>query len=309
MGEFYREYSDYLSSRFDGKLQKISINTGTPCPNRDGTLGNGGCVYCNNAAFVPRYAEGACDVATQLQRGIAFFSRKYPQMRYLAYFQAQTATNAASGTFMRQVRQAVVYPGVAGIVIGTRPDCMPDSLLDNLARINSGEMPVIIEYGAESSHDDTLRLINRCHTWQQTVDTVNRTAAAGIDVGLHLIMGLPGENRIMQLQTVDRVNGLPVKILKLHQLQIIRNTALADIYHRQQLGQATEFPPVTLYGADDYAALCVEVVHRLRPDIAIDRFVSSAPESLRIAPSWGLKNHEFTALLKKKLACTNSTPR
>lgn len=302
MGEFYREYSEYLASRFEGKVQKISLDTGVPCPNRDGTIGRGGCLYCNNAAFVPGYTASAPSVTEQLERGVAFFSRKYPQMRYLAYFQAQTATNTSASVFLDHVNEAAAHPQVAGIVIGTRPDCMPDALLDALAEINASRLPVIIEYGAESSHDETLRLINRCHTAAVTADTVRRTHARGIDCGLHLIMGLPGETPEMMLDTIGRVNELPVSTLKLHQLQIIRNTPLARIYLAQRRGEATDFPPIKLFEPDSYARFCVEVVHRLRPDIAIDRFVSSAPAGLLLAPAWGLKNHEFTAILRRYLS-------
>ena len=302
MDGVYKDYSQYLAGRFTGKVQKISINAGSNCPNRDGTIGRGGCLYCDNAAFVPGYVEASEPVAEQLRKGIAFFARKYPAMRYLAYFQANTSTNTSAGIFLEQVREATGVEGVAGIVVGTRPDCVSDVLLDRLAAVNKEVRPVIMEYGAESSHDDTLTLINRGHCWSDTVRAAEATAQRGLDVGVHLIMGLPGETEEMMMETIDRVNALPVSSVKLHQLQIIRGTALARLYERQRRGEKTAFPPITLFGKEEYAELCVRIVRRLRSDIAIDRFVSSAPASLLVAPCWGIKNHEFTALVRARLA-------
>lgn len=305
MDGLYKDYSQYLAGRFTGKVQKISINAGNSCPNRDGTIGRGGCLYCNNAAFVPGYVEASEPVADQLRKGMAFFARKYPEMRYLAYFQANTSTNASADDFLEQVREAIGVEGVAGIVIGTRPDCISDVLLDRLAAINKDVMPVIMEYGAESSHDATLSLINRGHRWSDVVKAAEATAECGMDVGVHLIMGLPGETEEMMMETIGRVNALPVSSIKLHQLQVIRGTALARLYDRQQRGEETAFPLITLFGKEEYAGLCVRIVRRLRADIAIDRFVSSAPASLLVAPCWGIKNHEFTALVRARLAKSN----
>lgn len=302
---YYREYSDLLRERFGCKVQKISIDSGHPCPNRDGTLGRGGCIYCNNAAFTPAYTEGGKpSVTEQLQRGIAFFSRKYPEMRYLAYFQARTATNASVPEFLSQIDEARRTDGVAGIVIGTRPDCVPDELLSVLADINR-ELPVMVEFGAESSHDATLRRINRCHSWQTVREAVSRTAVAGIDTGIHLIMGLPGESREMMLDTVRRVNELPVRSIKFHQLQIVRSTPLAARYARDPA-------VVTPFTLDGYLSLCTDIVDVLRDDIAIDRFTSQTPADLLIAPRWGLKNHVFTArlhaMLRQKTGVDPRTP-
>lgn len=299
MNPYYREYADLLRERFGCKVQKISIDSGHQCPNRDGTLGTGGCIYCNNSAFTPAYtAGGRPSVTEQLQRGIAFFRRKYADMRYLAYFQAQTATNTSVPEFLNQIDEARSTDGVAGIVIGTRPDCLPDDLLRALAALNR-QLPVMVEFGAESSHDATLRRVNRCHTWQTVCQAIHRTADAGIDTGIHLIMGLPGETRAMMLDTVRRVNELPVSSIKFHQLQVVRGTPLAREYSRNP-------SVVTPFTLDDYLDLCADIVAILRPDIAIDRFTSQTPDALLVAPRWGLKNHVFTArlhaLLRERLA-------
>lgn len=283
----WRDFSDFLAGHFGGKMQKLAVNAGFSCPNRDGTKGRGGCVYCNNSSFNPSYCDPAESVTAQIERGRRFFGRKYPDMRYLVYFQAYTNTHCDDiDRLMRLYAEACAADGVDGVIIGTRPDCMPDALLDRLA-----ELPwVMVEYGAESCHDSTLRRVNRCHTWADTVDAVRRTAARGIPVGLHLIMGLPGETEEMMLQTIDAVNTLPVDVVKMHQLQILRGTALA-----------ADHADVTEYDAATYARMCARFVRRLRPDIAIERFVSQAPADLLVSPRWGLKNYQFTALVEKEL--------
>ncbi len=217
-------------------------------------------------------------------------------MRYLAYFQSYTNTYGDTAELMALYRKALSVDGVMGLIIGTRPDCMPDELLRELAELNN-TTPVFIEYGAESSHDATLDRINRCHTWATTVDAVKRTAAAGLPVGLHFILGLPGESREMMLQTVDRASELPIDSVKFHQLQIIRGTRLAADY---LAGTAD----VELFDVDSYINLCADIVHRLRKDIAIERFVSQSPDNLLIAPRWGLKNYEFTHRLHQYLFTT-----
>lgn len=287
----YRDFSDYLAERFPCKMQKISVNAGFTCPNRDGSKGSGGCTYCNNRTFSPEYTLQAPSVREQLERGKEFFARKYPEMRYLAYFQSYTGTYGESiDQLMAMYSEALGVEGVDGLIIGTRPDCVPDELLERLARLPY----VMIEFGAESSHDSTLGLINRCHSWADTVDAVTRTSAAGIPVGLHLIMGLPGETEEMMLETIDRVNELPVATVKFHQLQLIRGTRLAAQVASGELSVA-QFTP------EEYARLCARIARRLRPDIAIERFVSQSPDNLLISPRWGLKNYQFTELVKREL--------
>lgn len=293
----YRDFSDYLAERFPCKMQKISVNAGFTCPNRDGSKGTGGCTYCNNRTFSPEYTLKAPGVREQLERGKEFFARKYPEMRYLAYFQSYTGTYGESvDQLMEMYSEALGVDGVDGLIIGTRPDCVPDELLERLARLPY----VMIEFGAESSHDSTLEAINRCHSWADTVDAVTRTAAAGIPVGLHLIMGLPGETQEMMLETIDRVNELPVATVKFHQLQLIRGTRLAAQVASGELSVA-QFTP------EEYATLCARIARRLRPDIAIERFVSQSPDNLLISPRWGLKNYQFTELVKRELNKDSNT--
>ena len=297
MNPYYRDYADFLAEKFDGKVQKLPVDGGFSCPNRDGTLGYGGCVYCNSRSFSPMQSAGRT-IRQQLEEGKRFFSRKYPSMKYLAYFQSHTNTYSPVDRALELYREAIETDDVVGLVIATRPDCMPDRLLDELAVINR-RTPVIIEYGAESSHDTTLHRINRCHLWQDTVDAVRRTAATRLSVGLHLIMGLPGESDGMMLTTVDRVSELPVDTVKFHQLQVISGTRLAaDIAAGRESVEA-----MTL---ERYIDLCCKIIERLRDDIAIERFVSQSPGDMLISPRWGLKSGEFVERLHRRLSQRNS---
>ena len=286
-------YGKWLSSLTGYKTQKISIHAGFTCPNRDGTLGTTGCTYCNNQTFNPAYCQPAKSIARQLQEGKEFFGKKYPQMHYLAYFQAYTTTYAPLPELRGKYLEALSVPLVDGIVIGTRPDCVSDEVLDLLAELNR-EHTVIVEYGIESVYDETLRRIRRGHTHQQTVDAIRRTVSRGIPVGAHIILGLPGESRDMLLREADILSSLPITTLKIHQLQLIRGTLMAAEYAERP----SDFH---LFTVDEYIQLLCDFLPRLRPDIILERLVSQSPASLLATPGWGLKNHEFTARLEKKL--------
>ena len=290
----YREFGDFLRERFPFKAQKIAINAGFTCPNRDGSKGRGGCTYCNNQTFNPGYCQTDKSVADQLAEGVRFFSRKYPEMRYLAYFQAYTSTYGEQERLERLYEEALSYPGVVGLVIGTRPDCVPDRLLDYLARL-SEQVLVLVEYGVESTLDRTLRRINRGHDFAEAEEAIRRTAARGIAVGAHLILGLPGESRDEILGHADRLSDLPLTTLKLHQLQLIRHTRMALEFERQP-------EDFHLFTVDEYIDLVIDFIERLDPAIALERFVSQSPKELLIAPDWGLKNYEFTARVNRRLA-------
>lgn len=295
----YRDFADFLGEHFAGKVQKISINAGFTCPNRDGSKGHGGCTYCNNQTFNPEYCSTSTSITEQLEKGKAFFARKYPTMRYLAYFQAYTNTYASVERLRAMYEEALSVPDVVGLIIGTRPDCVPNALLDYLAQLSRRTF-VMVEYGAETANDRTLQLINRGHSWTDTADAVARTHARGILCGLHLILGLPNETIHDFRATIDAVAALPIDTLKLHQLQLIRGTRLA----RQVAdGEVT----VAQWSAEEYADVCIDLLHRLPPHIAVERFVSQSPASLLISPRWGLKNHEFTHLLHRRLTAKSNS--
>jgi radical SAM protein (TIGR01212 family) len=289
----YRTFQTFLSKHLDVKVQKISLNAGFSCPNRDGSKGWGGCTYCNNQTFNPAYCDTGQRVSEQLEQGIRFFARKYPEMHYLAYFQAYTNTYAGLEQLKALYEEALSVPKVIGLVIGTRPDCMPDELLDYLTSL-SKRCFVLVEYGVESTLDRTLEAINRGHDFACSADAIRRTASRGISVGAHIILGLPGEYNSDILKHADTLNTLPLDTLKLHQLQLIKGTKLA--------AQVAANPSwVQPFSADEYAELVVNFLEQLKPDIAVERFVSQSPPELLIAPDWGLKNYEFTHLVEKKL--------
>ena len=289
----YNDYGSFLQQHFAGKVQKISINGGFTCPNRDGSVGRGGCTFCNNQTFNPDYCRSELSVTEQLQEGIHFFSRKYPTMRYLAYFQAYTSTYDNLDRLITRYEEALSVENVVGIIIGTRPDCMPQPLLDYLTQLAQRTF-VTIEYGVESTLDTTLQRINRGHDYASTVDAITRTAQAGIITGAHLILGLPGESRDDMLSHATRLSQLPLHTIKLHQLQLIRGTVMGNEYEAHP--QHFDIPDI-----DTYIDLAIDFAELLRPDIVIERFVSQSPAELLIAPHWGVKNHEFTARLLRRM--------
>lgn len=294
----YNEFGPWLKNLLGMKVQKISINAGFTCPNRDGSVGVGGCTYCNNQTFNPEYCRTEKSVAQQLEEGKRFFARKYPEMKYMAYFQAYTNTYSELDDLKRKYEDALGVDGVVGVVIGTRPDCVPDNLLDYLAELNR-QVCVIVEYGIESVYDKTLERINRGHDYACVVDAVNRTSERGLITGGHVILGLPGESRDDILKCADVLSELPLTTLKLHQLQLIKGTRMAEEYFAN--------PEVFhLFGADEYVDLVIDYVERLRPDIVLERFVSQSPSSLLAIPGWGLKNFEFVEKVRHRMEERNA---
>ena len=283
----YNDYGHWLRSQFPYKVQKISIDAGFSCPNRDGTLSQGGCVFCDNRTFNPSYCNRQKSISEQLHEGKDFFSRKYPDMKYLAYFQAYSNTYAPLDTLQRRYEEALACEDVVGIVIGTRPDCIDSAKLNYLQRL-SQQVFVTVEYGIESTDDEVLRRINRGHDYACARKAVEETAAKGIITGAHLIVGLTEEAEKQCEMQARRISALPLDILKLHQLQIIKGTPLAMHYQKH---------PFHLYSVHEFIRLIGTYIAHLRPNIVLERFVSQSPKDLLLAPQWGLKNHEFTHLL------------
>ena len=288
MKKRYNDYGTWIREQFPFRVQKISVDAGFSCPNRDGKVGRGGCVFCDNRTFNPAYCEREKSITEQIIAGKEFFKRKYPDMKYLAYFQAYSNTYADVETLKRRYEEALSVEDVVGIVIGTRPDCVPDDTLDYLDKLNRQTF-MIVEYGIESANDETLRIINRGHSFECSADAVRRTADRGIITGGHVIIGLPGEGPEECLRQADIISSLPLNILKLHQMQVVKGTRLA------------EMNPYIHNKVEDYIRLVAEYISRLRPDLILERFVSQSPKGMVIAPSWGLKNHEFTNLLDNYL--------
>lgn len=283
----YNDFGSWLRGRFPFKVQKISVDAGFSCPNRDGRIGTGGCTFCNNSTFNPSYCDRDKTIKEQLETGKRFFSRKYPDMRYLAYFQAYTNTYGDIDSLKRKYEEALGTEDVAGIVIGTRPDCMSKPLLDYLESL-AHQTFVCVEYGIESANDDTLRRINRGHTFECSRRAIEETAGRGITTGGHVILGLPGEDEDESVRQASVISSTKLDILKIHQLQIIRGTKLEKEYREQKFH---------LYTINEYLSLLSRYIQHLREDLILERFTSQSPKELLVAPDWGLKNHEFTNLL------------
>ena len=298
-GKRYNDYSSFVKERFSERVQKVSINTGFSCPNRDGTKGLGGCTYCNNNSFKPFYTKPNKSVSQQLEEGIAFFAKKYKTQQYLAYFQSYTNTYTDLEVLREVYWEAVNYPGVIGLVVGTRPDCINEEILQLLEEISKTHY-VALEFGVETTLNRTLASINRCHTYEETLLAYEQAAGRGLHLGAHMILGLPGESKEEMLQHAIEVSKLPIQTLKLHHLQIIKNTQMA-----KQLDETPEM--FDLFQPEEYVDFVTEFVTLLRPDIILERFIAEAPPGLLIAPQWnGLKNFEIVNKIEKKLQETNS---
>lgn len=289
----YNEFSSFLKENFPYKVQKISLNAGFTCPNRDGQKGHGGCTYCNNQTFNPDYCRTDKSITQQLEEGKSFFSRKYPDMKYLAYFQAYTNTYDELNVLKQKYEEALSVKDVVGLVIGTRPDCMADELLYYFEELHKTTF-LLVEYGIETTNDNTLLRINRGHSYEDTIDAVQRTVALGIPVGGHVILGLPGETREDLIRQAGILSRLPLTTLKMHQLQLIRGTRMAHEY----LHHPEDFH---FFELEDYVNLIIEYIEHLRPDLVLERFVSQSPKEWLIAPDWGLKNYEFNHLVQKRM--------
>jgi len=289
----YLDYSSFIKKEFGERVQKVSLNTGFTCPNRDGTKGVGGCTYCNNNTFSPNYCKPKNSITQQLNEGIEVFSKKYKSQKYFAYFQAYTNTYAEINLVKELYNEAINHPKIIGLVIGTRPDCINEELIDFLSEISKNYY-VSLEFGVESTLNKTLGVINRCHTYQETKAAYKLAANKGLHLGAHIIIGLPGETHDEMLNHAVELSKLPIHSLKIHQLQIVKHTIMAFQYQKE--------PNLFhLFSVEDYIDFITNFIALLRPDIIIERFISESPSHLLIAPKWGLKNFEIVAKIDKKL--------
>ncbi len=296
----YNSYADWFAGLFGGRVQKLSINAGFTCPNRDGTLGYGGCTYCNNEAFIPGYCTPEKSVTDQIEQGIAFHRRRYRRAeRYIAYFQAYTNTYADIDKLTALYDEALNHPSVAGLVIGTRPDCINGELLDRLA-VMARDYFVMIEYGIESVNDDILRRINRGHDFTTAMKALKETELRGLNAGAHLIFGLPGESRSAIADSAEVISSLPLTSLKIRQLQLIKGTAMAMEYRKNP-------GAFDLYDLEEYLDLVISFTERLSPGIMIDRISGEAPPRLLDDPrDWHLRSSELFRLFEHRLEERNT---
>ncbi|MCB9173769.1 MAG: TIGR01212 family radical SAM protein [Flavobacteriales bacterium] len=290
----YNDYSSFIKQKFNERVQKISLNTGFTCPNRDGTKGVGGCTYCNNNTFNPYYCKPSKSITQQLDEGISFFSKKYKTQQYLAYFQAYTNTYADVYIVKELYLEAINHPNVIGLVIGTRPDCINEDLINFLSDLAKTHY-IALEFGVESTLNRTLDLINRCHTFEETIAAYELAKNKGLHLGAHLIIGLPRETRAEMLKHAVEISKLPINTLKIHQLQIVKHTKMA-------LQLKTEPAIFELFEAEEYIDFICDFVALLRPNIIIERFISESPSHLLLAPKWGgIKNFEMVVKIEKRM--------
>ncbi len=292
----FNSYSRYFRELMGGRVQKVAINAGFTCPNRDGTVTTGGCTFCNNEAFTPSYCMGGHTITRQIDEGIDFHARRYRKAeKYLAYFQSFSNTHAPLETLKTIYGEALAHPRVAGIVVGTRPDCVDGEKLDWFAGV-ARDRYVAIEYGIESTYDSTLRAVNRGHDFAAARRAVEMTAGRGLHVGAHFILGFPGETDEMLLAQAATINSLPLTTVKFHQLQIFRNTPMAEEWERAP-GR------FVFRGMEQYIDFFIDILRRLRPTLVIERFAGEAPPRHRVGRDWGLvRNEELAARLDRRLA-------
>lgn len=296
----YNSYIGYFRKTYGERLQKVVVDAGFTCPNRDGLVGTGGCTYCDNAAFHPGYSTAGIPIHEQIDEGIKFHKVRYRKAeKFLAYFQPYSNTYAPLDRLRTLYEEALSHPLVAGIVIGTRPDCVDEEKLDWLASLARSHV-VVIEYGIESVYDRTLRRINRGHTFEDALRAVEMTAARGLTQGAHFIFGLPGESVEEMLAYAPIINKLPLHSVKFHQLQIVRGTAM----EREFASHPSDFVTFSL---DEYLDFIADLLERLRPDLYIERFAGEVPPRFVNSTPWGLlRNTELIRLLEQRLEQRNT---
>ena len=312
-GKRYNSFVGYFKKKYGERLQKIVLDAGFTCPNRDGKVGRGGCTYCDNAAFHPSYSTAGKSLRQQMDEGIEFHKVRYRTTEhYLAYFQSFSNTYAPLSRLRELYEEALSHPQVVGIVIGTRPDCVDEAKLDYLASLSAGnEMPcwervmsdgtvrrspiVIVEYGVESCYDSTLERIGRGHDFATAQRAIEMTAKRGLDVGIHMILGLPGETKQMMLDACSTLNALPVRSVKFHQLQIVKGTRMEKDYQQNP-------EDFVRFSLDEYMDFFCDILERLRPDLYIERIAGEVPPRFVSETPWGLiRNAELLHMLDARL--------
>ena len=291
----FNAYSNYFRSLYGARVQKVSVDAGFTCPNRDGTRGTGGCTYCNNDAFNPSYCIPEKSVTQQIDEGMQFHRWRYSEaVSYLAYFQAFSNTYAPVEKLKELYEEALNHPGVIGLIIGTRPDCIDDEKLAYLKEL-SLKYYIAVEYGIESCYNRTLKRINRGHTFEEAVKAVEKTAGSGINTGAHFIFGLPGESRDEMLRQADVISALPLKTVKFHQLQIIKGTMMEKEFQQEPTG-------FELFTWDEYLLFIIRFLERLNPAFVVERFTGEAPPRFLTGEGWGKKrSDQIVGLVERKM--------
>ena len=315
-GRRFNSYSNYFKKQFGGRVQKISIDAGFSCPNRDGKISTGGCTFCSNAAFNPSYCRPEKSIKQQIEEGIEFHQRRYRRAnKYLAYFQPFSNTYKPLEELKKVYEQALEpidsrqhtaqrwndmdskalkTPEIAGIVIGTRPDLVDEQILQYLSEIRQTHY-VMLEYGVESIYDETLLRVNRGHDFATAERAIRMTANYGIPCGAHFIFGLPGESKTMMLNAADVISRLPLTTVKFHQLQIFKDTKMAEEY--------LQYPEhFHLFDLEEYIDFVIDFAERLNPAIVIERFAGEVPPRYLVSEPWmKLRYDEVLNRIEKRM--------
>jgi uncharacterized protein len=291
----FNSYAEYFKRNFGGRVQKLAIDAGFTCPNRDGTIGSGGCTYCDNDAFNPSYCHSGKSIFKQIEEGIEFHANRYRRAsRYLAYFQPYSNTYAPLDKLKEIYAQALSFPEIIGLVIGTRPDCIDEEKLEYFRELSVSHY-IMLEYGLESCYNKTLMRINRGHTFEDSVKALKMTSQFDIKTGVHLIFGLPGESREEMMKEVEHISALPVNNIKFHQLQIVKGTRMASEYKERP----DDFVQFSL---DEYIDFIIDFVEKLNPDFVIERFAGEVPPRYLDGKGWGLiRNDQVLARIEKRM--------
>jgi uncharacterized protein len=291
----FNSYAEYFKNEFGGRVQKLAIDAGFTCPNRDGTQGRNGCTYCDNDAFNPSYCHPEKSVRQQIEEGIEFHARRYRRAnRYLAYFQPYSNTYAPLEELKEIYSQALHFPEIAGLVIGTRPDCIDEEKLDYFRHLSSSYY-IMVEYGIESCYNRTLERVNRGHTFEDAVSAIRLTSQYGIRTGAHIIFGLPGESKEDMMEEGNILSELPLDNIKFHQLQIIKGTRMAEEYK-------TKPEDFTKFSLDEYIEFIIDFVETLNPSLVIERFAGEVPPRFLEGPGWGMiRNDQVLARIEKRM--------
>lgn len=292
MAERYNGFGSYVKKRFEEVVYKVNVDAGFTCPNRDGSVGFGGCIYCNNDSFRPSSCRAVTPVRLQIENGIAYLTKRYGARKFIAYFQPYTNTYADIETLRSLYYEALENPLVVGLAIGTRPDCVDEQKIELLSEISRRHF-VLVEYGLQSIYDKTLRYINRGHDYGTFLNALRLTQGSGIEIGSHIIVGFPTETREEMFRTAAELSGLPVGYLKIHQLQIVRETILASRFEQE---------PFPVFGYEEYLEFVVDFIERLRPEIVLQRLFATAPDDILIAPKWGKTRQQILRGIEERFA-------
>ncbi len=292
----FNSFGQYLKKRFNTTVYKVNVDAGFTCPNRDGTLDVTGCIYCNNNSFRPAECKPQLSIRAQIRKGMNYLSLRYGARKFLVYFQPFTNTYAPVSELESLYAEALSHPAVIGLAIGTRPDCVDDekiSLMQSFARDHF----ILVEYGLQSIYDKTLQYIHRGHNYQTFLDAVNLTTGKGIHIGAHIIVGFPTETKEEMLSYATELSRLPIEFIKIHQLQVVKDTLLARYYQEQ---------PFHLFSYDEYLDFVVDFIEHLSPEITIQRFFATAPKDILIAPEWGRSRHQLMNDIQKRFTERNA---